>query len=372
MIAGLLLGALASALFNIAVVLQAAQAREISSAHGLRLSLLRRLLERPRWVAGMAVSVAGTGLQILALTLAPLTVVQPANAAGLVLLVVIASRTLHESVGRRELIAVIGIVLGITAIVAIEPVQSSEHRNMAGLSIALFVLASVTAAPYILHRRGITHDRLVVVAAGFGFAAVAFSMKLAALSLASRAWVSLSLAAAVAATAGLAGTLSEQTALQRRPAAQVAPIIFVTELVVPLVLALTIGGEHWPTTEPGLAVICGGLALLVAGVVSLARLPALSELLSDAGAGVAADQSLSLPQAGAAPSTHTAAKGSSNGLSIPRAPYAGATTASASTSTSIRGSISAATCTIVMHGRRSPKNSAWARPTSSAREMSVT
>ena len=47
-------------------------------------------------------------------------------------------------------------------------------------------------------------------------------------------------------------------------------------------------------------------------------------------------------------------------------------TASASISTSIAGSISAATCTIVVAGRMSPKTSPCARPISSQREMSVT
>ena len=49
-----------------------------------------------------------------------------------------------------------------------------------------------------------------------------------------------------------------------------------------------------------------------------------------------------------------------------------ASCATTSISTSIRGSISAVTSTIVITGRASSKNSPCARPTSSAREMSVT
>ncbi len=47
-------------------------------------------------------------------------------------------------------------------------------------------------------------------------------------------------------------------------------------------------------------------------------------------------------------------------------------TASASISTRIRGSISAATCTIEVTGGWAPNASPWARATSSQREMSVT
>lgn len=48
------------------------------------------------------------------------------------------------------------------------------------------------------------------------------------------------------------------------------------------------------------------------------------------------------------------------------------TTATASISTSMRASIRPLTSTIVIAGRTSPNTSPWARPTSSAREMSVT
>jgi hypothetical protein len=48
------------------------------------------------------------------------------------------------------------------------------------------------------------------------------------------------------------------------------------------------------------------------------------------------------------------------------------TTATASISTSIRGSIRALTSTIVITGRVSPNASAWARPTSPVRAMSTT
>src|SRR5438105_1238462 len=92
MLAGLLLAALASLLFNAAIVLQATEARAVPADHGLRLSLLGRLLRRPRWVAGIVLSIAAVALQVLALTLAPLTVVQPADAAGLVLLLTVGSR----------------------------------------------------------------------------------------------------------------------------------------------------------------------------------------------------------------------------------------------------------------------------------------
>ena len=46
--------------------------------HGLRLSLLLRLLRRPRWLAGAAMNFLGWPLQTVALLLAPLTSCSPA------------------------------------------------------------------------------------------------------------------------------------------------------------------------------------------------------------------------------------------------------------------------------------------------------
>jgi len=106
------------------------------------------------------------------------------------------------------------------------------------------------------------------------------SIKLVADSLTSRAWLSVGLVAAVAAMAGVTGILSEQTALQRREATRVTPIIFVIELVVPLELAITIGGESWDDSPLSLCSITVGIGVLIVSVVVLMQTPAVSGLLA--------------------------------------------------------------------------------------------
>jgi drug/metabolite transporter (DMT)-like permease len=283
MLIGLFLAALASALFNASVVLQAIEARAVPSEHGLRLSLLGCLARRPRWLAGIALSAGAVGLQILALTMAPLTVVQPADAAGLVLLSTVGSRALGERTGRRELISVVGIIVGILAIVLATPARSADEVSSAGMLPGLLVVAAVAAAPYIARHRAGAHSLLVVLGAGFAFAASSFSIKLVANSLASSSWLSLALVAVIAASTGFLGLLSEQTALQRRQATQVTPIVFVIELVIPLLLAITIGGESWGSNPLSLCSITAGLGLLIVSVVVLMRTPAVSQLLAGDG-----------------------------------------------------------------------------------------
>ena len=91
--------------------------------------------------------------------------------------------------------------------------------------------------------------------------------------------------------------LSEQTALQQRQATQVAPIIFVVELVVPLLLAITVGGESWGASLSSWCWISAGIGLLIVSVVALMQTPAVSELL--AGGEQAQDATGSVPLSGA-------------------------------------------------------------------------
>ena len=85
---GILLAAAASSCFNLAIVVQAREARAVGREHSMQLSLLGQLARRRRWLAGLALSALAVPLQTLALTLAPLSVVQPADAVGLVVLLV--------------------------------------------------------------------------------------------------------------------------------------------------------------------------------------------------------------------------------------------------------------------------------------------
>jgi hypothetical protein len=60
----------------------------------------------------------------------------------------------------------------------------------------------------------------------------------------------------------------------------VAPIVFATEMTVPIALAFAIGAESPATGTGSLAALGASLALVVASVVALSRTPALSALLT--------------------------------------------------------------------------------------------
>src|SRR3954469_2176947 len=123
--ADLALGAVAavtaSSLFSAGLVLQSLEARTVPPEHSLRLSLIGRLLGRRRWVLGGALMAIGFGFHVAALMVAPLTVVQPSLAAGLLVLLVVGTRTEGARVGARELAGVLAIALGVVGLTLTAP-----------------------------------------------------------------------------------------------------------------------------------------------------------------------------------------------------------------------------------------------------------
>jgi hypothetical protein len=59
-----------------------------------------------------------------------------------------------------------------------------------------------------------------------------------------------------------------------------APIIFVVELVVPLLLAITIGGESWGSNRLSRCSITARIGLLIVSVTALMQTPSSSQLLA--------------------------------------------------------------------------------------------
>jgi drug/metabolite transporter (DMT)-like permease len=273
---GAALACIASCLFNAAIAVQAVEARQVSAQYGLRITLLRRLIKRRRWLGATLLGALAAPTQTAALFFAPLTVVQPCDAAGLLLLLYLGTRLLNERVGRREVLAVVGIIAGIVILTVSAPRRQVTHVDAADVLIPLLVVAAIGLAPFALRRLVGPDSLLTVFGAGFAFALSAFAIKLVADAIDRHTWGVLVFVLAVAAAGALVGTLSEQSALQRRQATQVAPIIFVVEMLVPVGLAVTVVGESWSgSTVP----IAAALALVVAGVVALTRAPQVAGMI---------------------------------------------------------------------------------------------
>jgi hypothetical protein len=92
--------------------------RKVKTQGGLSLKQLLSLIARPKWLSGTAFMGAGIVLQLAALSLAPLIVVQPIGAVALVITSLLNARATKTRISRPTLIAVSFCTLGIAAFVA--------------------------------------------------------------------------------------------------------------------------------------------------------------------------------------------------------------------------------------------------------------
>lgn len=267
---GIVAAVAASCLYNTSIAMQAVEARTVNEAHGLRPSLLGRLVRNRRWLAATAIGLAGWPLEVCALLLAPLTVVQPCLASGLVLLLWLGATRLGERPGRREGFAVAAIVVGVSGVAWAAPERSTHHASAAGLALALALVAVPVMLPYALRTTGARSGALGAVSAGCGYAWTAIASKLLAdglstgAPLAAFAWPLTALA-----SEGVA-LLSEMSALQGHPATRVAPVMFATQVLVPVALAPLVFEERWSSTPGGGAALAAAIALAVFGTALLA------------------------------------------------------------------------------------------------------
>jgi len=260
----------ASLLYNTSIALQALEAREVPGEHSLRPSLIGRLLRNRRWLGATALGLVGWPLEIVALLLAPLTVVQPCLASGLILLLWLGATRLGESPGRREMLAVAAIVAGVAGVALAAPERTTDHAGTAAIALALVLVAIPVLAPYALRGRVGAIGTLAVLSAGCGYAWTAIASKLLTDELAAGTiLIAIAWLATAAASEGLA-LLSEMSALQRRAATHVAPTMFAVQILVPVLLAPLIFGESWGETPLGGAALIASMAIAVAGTALLA------------------------------------------------------------------------------------------------------
>ena len=263
-LAGVGLAAAAAVCFDGAVAWQALEARREPSLRAGH--LLARLVRRPRWLLATAVAALGWPLQLAALWLAPVTVVQPTLAFGLVVLLITSGVVLHEHIGRLEILGAAAVIAGVAVLTWAAPDHEDSHAALAALLAVTLPLAALAVAPWLAHRGG----RAAALGAAAGFVATGLTTKLvsdglsAGDALATLGWGLLTAIIAISAAA------DDMSAMQELPASRVAPAILVAEIAVPVFLAPALFGERWSQTPGGGAWIVVGLVLVLCGALPLA------------------------------------------------------------------------------------------------------
>jgi hypothetical protein len=267
---GTVVAALAATLFALGCVLQHAAARSSTTDRGLQ---LKELVTRRRWVVGQSSTVLGTVAQVAALALAPVAVVQPVLAGGLV--VALGIRAVHDRCLplATELggAALTGAGLAVFVVAARPDPGAATHLPGTVPVLAALAVAVVLAAGCTRLGRGAVGAVACGAAAGIdaGIAAVLVSAALRVLSAhgigAAVSGAALWSALAVAVLA----QVSSQQAYARGSLSWSMPALVLLDPLAAVPVARFLLGER---LEPGHAAVWGPAALVAAaGVVLLAR-----------------------------------------------------------------------------------------------------
>ena len=233
LLAALLLALVSGALINIGFVIQ--------QRGVLRGSRPRRALPALRsrtWLAGQAIGWAGFAGQIVAVALAPLTLVQAFAAGSLALSIPLAARLLGLGVGRRQLRAIAVVALALTAL-ALGPAPGHHHVQV-GVLLAAALAGGGVVAVLARTRRGPALAVGAGVAYGIADAAikaVGVGLRAGQINGGTPGWVLLG----VMATFG--GFVCFQSALQRSDAVTAISLMNAVAAVTALALGLVAFGE---------------------------------------------------------------------------------------------------------------------------------
>jgi hypothetical protein len=245
---------------------------EHSAVSGLpRLSFSRpvqslRLLLRRRWLTGFAIEGAGWGLYVLAVSLAPLSLVQATAAGGIGILAVMVSRYTGVPLTPVEQL---GSVLSVTGLALLGASLAGAHGQGSDgsyLAVGLWIAGSLVATGLALlyAQRHIGTGPSFGIAAGVLFAAGDVSTKTAVTGGFHVAFVaSLILAYAF-------GTMMLQAGFQRANPLVTAGIATLLTNALPIVAGMTIFHEPMPSGMLGVLRVAA-FALVVTGAVALAR-----------------------------------------------------------------------------------------------------
>lgn len=271
--------ALAAALSNaFATVLQRRAALSVPSSQGFRAGLMLDLLRRPVWVGGiLAVVVAGV-CQALALATGPLTLVQPLFVLELPFTLIVASVLARQRLPGPGRLAVAGVVAGLgVAFVAASPHGNRTHVEidrwlpvLAGCAVLVAALALIALKRPV----GKARAALLGTAAAVSYALTAGLMKTSMHILGDfglvgflTAWQTYAFGAV-----GMGAVFLLSNAMQAGPLVASQPALTLGDATVSLTLGVIVYEEHIRTgwwLLPELA----GIALIVAGVFALARIP---------------------------------------------------------------------------------------------------
>lgn len=262
-----------AACYAVGAALQQHQASSIRASAGLDPGLLVRLVQRPRWLAGIAANAVGVGLHVFALSLAPLALVQPIGVMAVVFAVPAGALLRRRRPSGVELVGA-GLVSAALGLL-VSTLRAQEHvaalAPVEVLPLAAIVVGVLALTALAVRRtRGAARTVVLSSATGIAFGITSALLRPTLHGIAvggASVAVGAGLLAVVAVAA--TGLLLEQSSFQ---AGRLGLAVAVVTVVDPLVaVAAGAGFLHQPVhfTAPWVTAVAA--LAIVAGVAVLAR-----------------------------------------------------------------------------------------------------
>lgn len=241
---------------------------------------LLRLLSNTRWVVGLILLGIGTALNVVALTLGTLTVIQPIGAIALVITTIVNSRDQGIRLNRATVVSITACVAGsaLFVLMAVNVVRESIHvtwEQELTVVLLLTVVVIFFAGILLLFKHRLK-SFFYIVGSGVLFGFVAVLTRIISkqifdpngLYLLNVQWYSV---LAIAAAGGL-GSWFVQSAYASGPPDLVIAGLTVIDPIVGIAIGIAILGELRDDVPAVVAIAMAGAAILaIVGVIALSR-----------------------------------------------------------------------------------------------------
>lgn len=244
--------------------------------NGLKLKNLGQLFKRPQWLSGLGLTGLAIVLQLGALSLAPLIVVQPIGAIALVITYFLNARVTKTAIDRSSIVAIVLCTGGIAGFVIMA--SAVAHENILtddALRVVLGILVSILVLFGILHfgSRRSASPLTYILGAGvlYGFVATLAKVVILRIYSLNFEWLTLLCLIALLAAMTLGGWFV-QNAYAKGPPDLVIAGLTVIDPIVAVTIAIVVLGEAQQAN------LLTSIGFGITGIISIAGVWLLSKV----------------------------------------------------------------------------------------------
>jgi len=239
-----------------------------------RTGFLLHLLRQPRWLIGTAAVVLGASLHLIALSGAPLTIIQPLGVTGLLFAIVLSAVFNRQRVGVSQIIAGVAVMGGLTGVLALFPHSSDIPVLPTPMALALAGTTIGAGLVVYLTAHWMNSGVRALLLALAGGAALGTTSGLARVITANAIgdwtrvvdWLTL-----LAVVTAVFGALLMQNAYRTGHFSAAYATLLITDPVVGVAIGAFLLGEGTPETLGAQAGALAFSGLAIAGTITLAR-----------------------------------------------------------------------------------------------------